>query len=151
MMTRGTMTTEATTAAAMTRKTISETKEARRFAFLLAGMLVLLGLLALWKHHSTRAGACLTAAALAPALAYLAYPAWIRFFRTWMKFAEILGCVMTRVILTVFFYALLTPYGLVARLFRKDPLDLSWKRRKPSYWIEKPMAAPERERYERQY
>jgi hypothetical protein len=88
---------------------------------------------------------------LAPLLAYLAYPVWVRFFRAWMKFAEILGRVTTRVILTVFFYALLTPYGLVARLFRTDPLDLSWKHRKPSYWIEKPVAAPERERYERQY
>jgi cation transport ATPase len=136
---------------AMTERTISEKKEARRFALILAAILGLLGLLALWKHHSSRAQACLAAAMLAPVLAYLAYPAWIRFFRAWTKFAEVLGWVMTRIILTLFFYALLTPYGLVARLFRKDPLDLSWKRRKPGYWIEKPMAAPERERYERQY
>lgn len=135
----------------MTERTISEKKEARRFALILAAILGLLGLLALWKHHSSRAQACLAAAMLAPVLAYLAYPAWIRFFRAWTKFAEVLGWVMTRIILTLFFYALLTPYGLVARLFRKDPLDLSWKRRKPGYWIEKPMAAPERERYERQY
>ena len=135
----------------MTERTISETKDARRFALILAGILGLLGLLALWKHHPSRARACLAAAVLAPVLAYLAYPVWIRFFRAWMKVAEVLGWVMTRVILTVFFFALLTPYGFVARLFRKDPLDLSWKRRKPSYWIEKPTAAPERERYERQY
>jgi hypothetical protein len=147
MRTRATMKTEATTAG----RTPSETTEARRFALILTGVLILLGLFALWKHHPTRAGACLAAAALVPVLAYLARPVWIRFFRAWMKFAEILGCVMTRVILTVFFYALLTPYGLVARLFRKDPLDLGWKRRKPSYWIETPMAVPERERYERQY
>ena len=148
----------------MTERTISEKKEARRFALILAAILGLLGLLALWKHHSSRAQACLAAAICvtragaaasiptrAEVAAYLAYPAWIRFFRAWTKFAEVLGWVMTRIILTLFFYALLTPYGLVARLFRKDPLDLSWKRRKPGYWIEKPMAAPERERYERQY
>jgi hypothetical protein len=135
----------------MTGKTISETREARRFSLLLAGILVLLGLLALWKHHPARARACLAAAVLAPALAYLAFAVWIRCFRAWMKFAELLGWVMTRVTLTVFFYALLTPYGLVARLFRKDPLDLSWKRRRSGSWIEKPIAAPERERYERQY
>jgi hypothetical protein len=130
---------------------ISETREARRFSLFLAGIGVLLGLLALWKHHPSRARVCLAAAVLAPLLAYLAFPLWIRFFRVWMKFAEMLGWVMTRVILTVFFYALLTPYGLVSRLFRNDPLDLNWKRRKPSYWVEKPAAAPESESYERQY
>jgi hypothetical protein len=135
----------------MARNTISQTREARRFSIVLAAILVLLAVLALWKHHPTRARACLASAVLAPALAYLALPLWIRFFRVWMKFAEVLGWVMTRVILTVFFYAMLTPYGLVARLFRRDPLDLDWRHRKPSYWIDKPPLAPEQERYERQY
>lgn len=135
----------------MAIKTRSETREAKRFSLILAGILIALGLLAWWKGHDRRAMACGGAAILAPLLAYLAFPLWIRFFRVWMKFAEALGWVMTRVILTVFFYVLLTPYGLVARLFREDPLDVSWKRRKSSYWIDKPAAAPELERYERQY
>jgi hypothetical protein len=132
-------------------KAASEAREARRFSLLLAGTLGLLGLLALWKHHPARARACLAAAVLAPILAYLALPVWMRLFGLWMKFATLLDWLMTRFVLTVFYYALLTPYGLVARLFRGDPLDLSWKRRKPSYWVEKPAAAPERDRHERQY
>ncbi len=135
----------------MARKTLSEQKEARRFALILAGVLILFALLAWWKHHPMRVRACLAAAALAPILAFWVFPLWIRFFRLWMKIAELLGWVMTRVILTVFYFLLLTPYGLVARLFREDPLDLNWKRRKPSYWIDQPPVAPERERYERQY
>jgi hypothetical protein len=135
----------------MSTNPVTERREARRFSLILAGILVLLALLAWWKDHETRAQACAVAAVLAPALAYLAFSVWIRFFRVWMKFAEVLGWVMTRVILTVFFYVLLTPYGLVARLFREDPLDLNWKRRKPSYWIDKPSVAPKQERYERQY
>jgi hypothetical protein len=47
-------------------------------------------------------------------------------FRAWMKLGHMLGWVNTRVILGVFFYALLTPTGLVMRLFRADPM-----RRKP--------------------
>jgi hypothetical protein len=135
----------------MAKQTKSEAREARRFALILAGILVVLALLAWWKGHDRRALACGAGALLAPLLAYLAFPLWIRFFRVWMKFAEALGWVMTRVILTVFFYLLLTPYGLVSRLFREDPLDLSWKRRKPSYWIDKPASASGPERYERQY
>jgi hypothetical protein len=135
----------------MARNTISQTREARRFSLILAGILGLLAVFALWEHHPTRARTCLVSAVLAPALAHLALPLWIRFFRVWMKFAGVLGWVMTRVILTVFFYVLLTPYGLVARLFRRDPLDLDWQQRKPSYWIDKPSVAPEQERYERQY
>jgi hypothetical protein len=145
------MTTGTTDMGTTTARTISEKREARRFSLLLACILALLGTLALWKHHPSRARACLAAAVLAPLLAYLAPPVWIRFYRTWMRFAELIGWMMTRVILTLFFYGLLTPYGLVTRLFRSDPLDLSWKLRKASYWVEKPAAAPERERYERQF
>lgn len=131
--------------------TAAETQRSQRFSALLGGTLIVLGLVALWRHHPLRAGACLAAAVLAPAAAYLASPLWVRVFRAWMKFAELLGWLTTRVVLTVFFYALLTPYGLVSRLLRQDPLDLNWRRRRPSYWIDKPSSPPARERYERQY
>ena len=53
--------------------------------------------------------------------------------RLWMGLAEALGFVMTRVILGLVFFLLVTPIGLVRRLFGGDPLS----RRAPSaesYW-----------------
>jgi len=51
----------------------------------------------------------------------------------WMTFAVILGWVMTRVILSIVFYLILTPIGLITRLFGEDFLDLN-KSNTESYW-----------------
>ncbi len=84
-------------------------------------------------------------------VAFLLRSIWVRFFRLWMKLALAISWVMTRVLLTVLYYGFITPYGLVSRLFRKDPLDLSWKRRSQSYWIDKPEQPGGPERYEKLY
>ncbi len=64
------------------------------------------------------------------AIPYLLKPIyWI-----WMIFATILGWVMTRVILSLLFYVILTPIGLIARLFGKQFVELRWDKSKKSYW-----------------
>lgn len=47
--------------------------------------------------------------------------------RVWMTFAMSIGWVMTRVILSILFYTVVTPIGLIARLFGKDFLDTSFR------------------------
>jgi len=135
----------------MAKRTVSETREASRFAVILAALLLALAGLSWWRHHQTRLIACLCASLLVLFCAFLVRPLWMRFFRLWMRFASGLSWVMTRVILSLFFYVFLTPYGMLSRLFRKDPLDLDWRRRKGSYWIDKPAGETARERYEKQF
>lgn len=53
--------------------------------------------------------------------------------RLWMGLAEALGFVMTRVILGVVFFLLVTPIGLLRRLSGGDPLSRR-ARRAESYW-----------------
>jgi hypothetical protein len=110
----------------------------RNFALsLLAVGLVFLLLLGAWGGRwvaaSVAAGVCalggLAVLALPrePArLVYLGYsiPGWL------------LGNVVSRVILALFFYGLITPIGLVMRLAGRDPLDV--KGRAPSPWHELP-------------
>ncbi len=43
------------------------------------------------------------------------------FYKVWMKFAEILGWINTRIILGFIFYVFFLPFGLVMRLFN-DPM-----------------------------
>jgi hypothetical protein len=129
----------------------SEDKQARRFAMILSILLALLAVYSYWRHHHSRSPFLLGAGVAVLAFAFLVPALWQRAFRAWMKFAEILSFVMTRVILTIFYYGFATPYGLISRLFRSDPLDLDWKRRRASYWIERPDEEPARERYEKQY
>ena len=44
-------------------------------------------------------------------------------YRAWMKFGILLSRVTTPLVLGIFYYAVLTPTGLMARLFRSDPLQ----------------------------
>ena len=81
----------------------------------------------------------------------IAFPLWLQAFRSWMKFAEALGWVMTRVLLTVFYYLFLTPIALLMRLFGKRPLDLAWRDGRASTWIDKTAPESTIERYQRQF
>tara|TARA_B100000073_G_C23624645_1_gene529994 strand:- start:85 stop:495 length:411 start_codon:yes stop_codon:yes gene_type:complete len=55
------------------------------------------------------------------------------FYLIWMIFAMILGWIMTRVILSLIFYFIVTPIGIIARLLGEDFLALK-KVSSNSYW-----------------
>lgn len=67
----------------------------------------------------------------------------------WMTFALALGFVMTRVLLTVFFFLVLTPVALVFRLIGRDALHRKLDPEAASYWIEKEYLIQDRSRYEK--
>ena len=54
-------------------------------------------------------------------------------YLVWMTFAVILGWVMTRVILSIVFYLIMTPIGLITRLLGEDFLALK-RKDSNSYW-----------------
>jgi hypothetical protein len=54
----------------------------------------------------------------------LVHPAsMIYFYKPWMKLAEGLGFVNTRIILFIVFYGMFLPMGFIMRLFGKDPMN----------------------------
>tara|TARA_B100000945_G_C20360084_1_gene586698 strand:- start:126 stop:539 length:414 start_codon:yes stop_codon:yes gene_type:complete len=69
----------------------------------------------------------------------------------WMIFATILGWVMTRLILTILFYIIITPIGLILRLFGKQFLELRWNRNDKSYWKYRSQNLIEKEKYKKQF
>jgi len=97
-------------------------RQLRKFGLTVGGALLLLGVLSWWRGHSVPP---LVLASLGTPLvvAGILAPRILRpVERGWMAFATQLGEVNTRVILTVAFFALVTPIGLALRL-RHDPLD----------------------------
>ncbi len=134
------------------KKKPSETRQARQFGLVLTGLL--LAVAAAFQFlggHPFRARVAAGAAALVAALTLLAFPLWLAFFRRWMRLANVMGTVMSMVILTLFYYLFFTPIALTIRLFGKRPLDLAWKDGKATYWIDKPEAPATLERYQRQF
>ena len=69
----------------------------------------------------------------------------------WMVLAVILGWIMTRVILTLLFYVVLTPIGVFGRLSGNKFLDLSWDKSEDTYWNYRATKQQDNEDYERQF
>ena len=56
--------------------------------------------------------------------------------RIWFKFGIILGKYISPIIMAIIFFFVVTPTGLIMRLFRKDLINLN-KTNQKTYWIEK--------------
>ena len=125
-------------------------RQLRKFGLTVGGMFVLLGFLLLVRHRAAYpfflgAGAVLAAFGVI-------WPRALKYvYIAWMALAFTLGFVMSNIILVLFFFLVVTPIGLLARLFRKDFLDRTWDTQAASYWIscggEKKMAKS----YKRQF
>jgi hypothetical protein len=133
------------------RRQKTESRQALEFAAILAGIGLVFGGISWWRGHVGRAEIFAGVGVGALVVALAVRPLWIRFFRLWMKLAEGMGWVMTRVILTVFFFLILTPFGLVMRLLGKPTLDTAWHDGKTSYWIDKEPVEPSIDRYAKRY
>lgn len=72
-------------------------------------------------------------------------------YRIWMLLAYFIGGIVSRVILTVLFYVVLTPTGLVLRLFGKDVLDQRFEKDRESYWIKKDLSGHTKDQYRKMY
>lgn len=55
---------------------------------------------------------------------------------TWMKFGEMLGKIIAPIIMSLIFFTVITPIGLLTRLTGKDLLKLKFSK-KNSYWIKR--------------
>jgi len=108
--------------------------ELRNFGITMACALAIFGGLFLWRAKPVwpylflAGGIFLALGLLVPRA--LAPVEW-----AWMKFARFLGRVMTTVILTLTFYLMITPIGLLKRLFAGDALKRKFDRKASSYWI----------------
>ena len=113
---------------------IREIYRLRKFGIVMALVLSLIGAVMLssgktvWPYLFGVAAGYLICGLLLPGL--LIPVEWL-----WMKLAGILGYVMTRLILTVTFYLVITPIGLLRQLFGNDPLNLKIDKKEESYWI----------------
>ena len=66
----------------------------------------------------------------------LTVPALLRpLERMWMAFAGILGRIMTTVLLTITFFLVITPLGLLMRFFRVDLVGKRGDPSKDTYWV----------------
>lgn len=122
--------------------------QARKTALLVAGVLLLL---AVWNFHRGRMMIVIVFGSVGCLLALigLLLPHLARRFHIlWMRIAAGLGYVNSRILLSLMFYGVFTPYGFVSRLVGRDPLKRRDKRG-DSYWIPRKRMRQSKEQFER--
>ncbi len=73
-----------------------------------------------------------------------------RFYRQWLLAAVPIGWSLSALVLALMYYLVLTPIGLVMRLFGRDTMRRSFDPGAPTYWLRHEPVADKR-RYFRQY
>jgi hypothetical protein len=128
----------------------SSPRELRKFGLLVGGVFAGLGIL-FWLRGRAHFAFLLPGVVLV--FLGVAFPRSLKpIYLGWMSLAIVLGFIVSHVLLTFFFLAVITPIGLAARLFGKDFLRLKLDRSAPSYWLRRTNSGPRpKTDYERQF
>ena len=128
----------------------SEKSDLRKFGITIGVILLIIAGFLFWKEKESFQILLtfgVTFCILGIAIPFILKPIyWI-----WMIFATILGWIMTRVILSLLFYTIFTPIGLIPRVFGKQFLELRWDKSKGSYWNYRTNEHLKKEIYEKQF
>jgi len=57
--------------------------------------------------------------------------------KIWFNFGILLGKMISPLIMVIIFFLIITPIGVIMRVFGKDILSLKYNKKDKSYWIEK--------------
>ena len=127
-----------------------DVRELRSFGFITGGLTpVVFGLLLPWlfEHNFPKwpwiVGGFLIAWALVLPMSLKPI------YRVWMTIGLCLGWINTRIILSIMFYLIILPTGVIRRLFGKDPMARTMIREQKSYRVIS--IVPEKNHVERPY
>ena len=128
----------------------TDAKTLRKFGLVVGGVFALLGVIFFLRHKAhwpyfvwPSVGLMVLGAVLPRVLK------WV--YLAWMALAVVLGFVVSHVLLTLFFFLIMLPIGLIARLAGKDFLSLKLDRAAKSYWIKRTDAPKSAADYEKQF
>ena len=132
-------------------KHIKETKrELRKFGLTVGIVLVLIAALLFYFEKASAIYFGVIGAFLI--FAGLIYPKILKpLNKVWMGLAIVLGYIMSRVILTILFYIVLTPISFIARIFGKKFMMLKYDKSAKTYWEKRSVIQKKQIDYERQF
>ncbi|MHC4886765.1 MAG: SxtJ family membrane protein [Planctomycetota bacterium] len=110
----------------------------------------LIGLVVWWKVSLAAATGCWIFGAVAGVLGLTGTKAAMPIYKVWMGIAFVMGSIMGRILLGLFYYGMITPMGLVMRLQGRDKLQLKPRPTGESYWCDSP-TTDDPARYKRQF
>jgi hypothetical protein len=109
-------------------------RELRQFALIWIGFFALIGVYCWWGHDSLRAASIVWAVAAAGLLGYLRPGVFRPVYVLWMALALPIGWTISHLLLMIVYYLVMTPIGLLMRLFGYDPMERQFECSAKSYW-----------------
>ena len=122
----------------------------RKFGITMGIILAVMGFYLLWKGKNY-AGYVFSLDAVFFILGLVIPSALKPVYKAWMVMSVIMGFIMTRIIMVVIFYMIVTPVGFVASIIGKNFLDMKIDKTAKSYWMVREMVRKEKSDYERQF
>jgi hypothetical protein len=118
----------------------------RSFGWTFTGIFVIAGAYGLWQGGA--ALPWLLALAAVTAVVTLTRETWLTpLNRAWMKLGELMGRVVSPIVLGVIFFGVFTPTGVVMRLFGRDAMCRRFEPGAPSYWVKRDPPGPADDSY----
>jgi hypothetical protein len=125
-------------------------KDLRQFGFTVGGALLIIGTVLYYFEKSSAIYFIVIGGVLF--LSAIIYPKILKpLNKVWMGLAIVLGFIMSRLILTIIFFLVLSPIGLLAKLFGKKFMDLKFDQSLESYWEKRKIKEKNHLDYERQF
>ena len=108
-------------------------KNLKKYGITMAVACIIIAALLSFKHRHVVVTPCVIG--LVFFLVAVTVPAVLKpVYIVWMRLAFVLGWCNTRLILILLFYLMLTPLGLLLKLFGADFLERKIKKEEASYW-----------------
>ena len=124
------------------------TRELRKFAFTVGAAFIVLAAISLLRGHTAAPRVLLAVGGLL-ALAGLVIPSKLGgLYRAWMRLCEMISKVTTPLFMGAVYFLVLTPIGLLKRVFGSSTLLGS---KGKSYWVERAPGPARQGNLERQY
>ena len=128
----------------------SSRRDLRNFGLVVGAGFLILGAILLWREKAL--WPYFGGIGFALALGGLLFPVQLKpLQKAWMTLAIIMGWFMTRVILTILFFFVVTPIGLVARIAGKHFMGAPPASGTESHWHRREEKAVDPKHYERQF
>jgi hypothetical protein len=113
----------------------------RSFGWTFTGVFVVFGAYGLWKGGAAQPW--LLALAAVTVLVTLTRDSWLApFNRAWMTLGELLGRVVSPLVLGVIFFGVFTPVGALMRRFGRDAMSRRLDAAARSYWVRRDPPGP---------
>jgi hypothetical protein len=129
---------------------LTETKEIRKFGTIAFIFFGLLSALALWRQHE--AIIYLFGLLSTFGLLLLMFPKGLQpIYNGWLKIARFIGKISTIIVLTLAYYIVITPFGLIKRAVSGPPIPTSPDKSMTSYWVSRAEPTQPKERFIKRY